>query len=142
MDQKLHWGTIIGFDYGLKNIGVAVGQSITLTASALPILKAKHGIPQWKDVDKLINEWNPDFFILGMPYNMDGSISDMAIRVKKFGNRLNARYRKSWYSVDERLTSREAKEWILKCGNKNRQFSKSPIDSLTAQIILESWMNN
>ena len=65
--------TILGFDFGKKYIGVAVGQEITGSASPLGSVKARDGIPDWDSMTKFINEWQPDFIVVGLPLNMDGS---------------------------------------------------------------------
>lgn len=137
--QPVKWKTILGFDFGVKNIGVAVGQHITHTASALKILKAQDGIPDWQQLTKLVNEWQPDAFIVGIPLNMDGSVSEMSLRARKFGNRLQGRFSKPWYPVDERLSSYEVKALAYEHGHKGN-FSAAPVDSLAAKLILESWI--
>jgi len=136
----IEWQTVLGFDFGIKNIGIAVGQYITYTANALKPLKARDGIPDWNEVEKLINEWQPDAFIVGIPLNMDGSLSHMAVRAKKFGNRLQGRFAKPWHPIDERLSTSEAKEWAYRLGHKG-SFATNPVDSMAAQLLLESWMN-
>ncbi len=130
---------IMAFDYGLRNIGIAVGQTLTGTASALAPIKARDGIPDWDMLAKLINEWQPDTFIVGIPLNMDDSESEMSARARKFGNRLNGRYGKPWIGVDERLSSREAKQRARELGH-NGNYNDRPIDGLAAHLILEGWL--
>jgi len=138
--RPVKWKTVLGFDFGVKNIGVAAGQYVTRTASALKPLKAVEGIPNWSQVEKLIDEWQPDAFIVGIPLNMDGSPSEMTFRANRFGNRLQGRFAKPWYPVDERLSSYEAKRYAYQSGHKGN-FSSSPVDSVAARLILETWMN-
>lgn len=138
--QLIKWKTLLGFDFGVKNIGVAVGQYITRTASALKPIKAREGIPEWYQLTILINEWQPDAFIVGIPLNMDGSTSAMSLRARKFGNRLQGRFSKPWYPIDERLSSYEAKSLAYDLGHKGN-FAVVPIDSMAAKLILENWMN-
>lgn len=138
-DKKLR--TALGFDFGTRNIGVAAGQAITRTASALPSLKARDGIPDWAQVEALINEWKPDAIVVGIPLNMDGSESDMSRRARKFGNRIHGRFNLPFYPADERLTSFEAKEWASKLGHKGH-YGSNPVDAMAAQIILEAWLND
>ena len=134
--------TLLGFDYGTRKIGVAIGQTVTGTASPLTVLKAKDGIPDWDDIEKIVSEWKPDAFVIGMPLNMDGSEGEMSTRAKKFSNRLNGRFNIPCYSMDERLSSREARD----ISRANAQESgrrikpREEIDSLAAQLILESWL--
>ncbi|KEI69925.1 Holliday junction resolvase [Endozoicomonas elysicola] len=133
--------TVLGFDFGTRNIGVAAGQVITQTASALPSLKAKDGIPDWHQIEALIQEWKPDAIIVGIPLNMDGSESEMSRRARKFGNRIHGRFNLPFYEADERLTSFEAKEWAGKLGHKGH-YGSNPVDAMAAQIILEAWLND
>lgn len=133
--------TVLGFDFGTKNIGVAAGQAITQTATALPQLKARDGIPNWDDIEALISEWKPDAIVVGIPLNMDGSESQMSLRARKFGKRIHGRFNLPFYEADERLTSFEAKEWADRLGHKGH-YGSSPVDGMAAQIILEAWLND
>lgn len=134
--------TFLGFDYGTQKIGVAVGQTITGTASPVAILKAKDGIPNWDEIEKLVKEWKPAAFIIGLPLNMDGSESPMSVRAQKFSQRLNGRFNLPCHTIDERLSSREARD----IGRSNaeqagRRFKQhTQIDGVAAQLILESWL--
>lgn len=133
--------TVLGFDFGTRNIGVASGQVITRTATALPSLRARDGIPDWQHIEALIDEWRPDAVVVGIPLNMDGSESDMSRRARKFGNRIHGRWGLPFYPADERLTSFEAKEWAGRLGHKGH-FGSNPVDAMAAQIILEAWLND
>ncbi len=129
----------LGFDYGTQRIGVAFGQSLTGTAQAVCVLKARDGIPDWGQIEALISEWNPSLFVVGIPYNLDGSESKLMVRAIKFANRLNGRFHKPSYGMDERLSSVEAAEQILE---ENRGTKKrAAIDDIAAQIILENWFS-
>ncbi|GJM11771.1 MAG: putative pre-16S rRNA nuclease [Pseudohongiella sp.] len=129
----------LGFDYGTQRIGVAFGQSLTGTAQAVCVLKAKDGIPDWNQIEGLINEWKPSLFVVGIPYNLDGSESELMVRAIKFANRLNGRFHKPSYGMDERLSSVEAAEQILE-ENKGTK-KRAAIDDIAAQIILENWFS-
>ena len=133
--------TALAFDYGTKKIGVAVGQSITQTASPLAIIPARDGIPDWGTIEKLIEEWQPGAFIVGMPFNMDGSENNMTIRAQKFLQRLSGRFNIPCYSIDERLSSREAKDVRKDMAEAHGKVYKKrdAIDSIAAQLILENW---
>lgn len=130
---------LLAFDFGTQRIGVAVGQTITGTATPLQIIAANDGIPDWQQVEKLINEWHPDAFVVGIPLNMDGTESDMSVRARKFGQRLYGRFGKPCHEMDERLSSFEVKQQLAEQGNKNTH--REPIDSKAAKLILESWLS-
>ena len=131
--------TLLCFDYGTKIIGIAVGQSVTCTATPLPALKARDGIPNWDQVKTIIDEWQPDQLIIGLPLNMDGSESALSRRAKKFANRLHERYKLPVELADERLSSFEAKGRIIE-ESGSRDFKNQQVDSLSAVLILESWL--
>jgi len=129
----------LGFDFGLKRIGVAVGQSLTGRASPLKPLPARDGIPDWDLVAQLVEEWQPDVFVVGLPLNMDGTESEMSRRARKFANRLHGRFGKASHLMDERLSSFEAKGLALE-QTRERDFGKFSVDGMAACLILESWM--
>jgi putative Holliday junction resolvase len=104
-----HPSTVLAFDFGLRNIGVATGQAVTHTASELGIVRARDGVPNWDTLDALVREWRPDVLLVGLPLNMDDTLGDMAERAKRFATRLEARYHLDVELVDERLTSFEAR---------------------------------
>lgn len=131
--------TLLAFDYGTKNIGVATGQTITSSANSLAPLKAKDGIPDWNQIEKIIKEWNPDLVLVGLPLNMDESESELSARARKFANRLNGRFGVKIEMVDERLTSFEAKGEVMSRGG-SRDYKNNPVDSIAARLILESWL--
>jgi putative Holliday junction resolvase len=132
--------TFLAFDFGTKRIGIAVGQDTTDTATPLNPIKATDGIPNWDQVAQIVDEWKPDGFVVGLPLNMDGSMSEMAFKARKFANRLQAKYRKQSHTMDERLTSYEAKGIVIAEGG-NRNFKDNSVDGIAAQLILESWFS-
>ena len=132
--------TFLGFDYGLKNIGVAVGQELTLTASPLTVLKAKNGIPDWDEIQTLIDQWQPQLLIVGLPLNMDGTEQKMTKASRKFGNRLNGRFQIPVEWQDERLSTYEALDQ-LGIHSKLDAKHRDDVDRISAQLILQSWLN-
>lgn len=128
----------LGFDFGLRRIGLAYGQTITQTAQPLDPVSARDGVPDWNLIDKIIAEWQPAVIVVGLPLNMDGSISDMARRARKFANRLHERSKIPCFLHDERLTSFEAKEIHVARGG-GRNFGAESVDGLAAQLMLEAW---
>ena len=130
---------VLGFDFGVKRIGVAVGQSLTGSASALKPLPARDGVPDWEVVARLVREWSPDAFVVGLPLNMDGSESEMCQRARKFANRLHGRFGKPAHLMDERLSSFEAKGLAM-AQTGERDFGRFSVDGLAASLIVESWL--
>lgn len=131
-------GTLICFDYGLKNIGCALGEAEFESASEHTIFKARDGVPNWDEIGALLAEWQPVLVLVGKPINMDGSASELSRRATKFGNRLNGRFGVAVEMVDERLTSREAKAEAAHHQHRGR-YAENPVDAIAARIILQSW---
>lgn len=131
--------TLLAFDYGTKNIGVACGQTITRTANVQPPLKAKDGIPDWNQIEKIVKDWQPDLVLVGLPLNMDNSESELSARARKFANRLHGRFGVKVEMVDERLSSFEAKSEVMERSG-SRDYKNNPVDSIAARLILESWI--
>lgn len=130
---------LLGFDYGTKSIGVATGQMITATAQPLAAIKANDGIPNWDQIGRLIEEWKPDLIVVGLPLNMDGTEQNITLRAKKFAQRINGRFGVKFEYQDERLTTTSAREFIFEKGGY-KALEKGKIDSVSAALILESWM--
>ena len=135
---KIGERTVIGFDFGKKYIGVAVGQEITGSASPLGSVKANDGIPHWESLETYIKEWLPDYLVVGLPLNMDGSEQQLTLDAKKFGNRLSARLGLKVEFQDERLTTADAKERLFAQGGY-RNLKKDNIDAQSAMLIIESF---
>ena len=109
MPSSSHYQSLIAFDFGLRQIGVAHGQTVTCSAEGISILKASDGVPNWEQLEALLNEWKPNLLIVGLPLNMDGSESELSRLARKFARKLNGRFNLDVLMVDERLTSRDAK---------------------------------
>ncbi len=124
--------TLLGFDYGTKRIGVAVGQTVTGTATPLEIVAHIHNRPDWDRITRLIDEWQPDALVVGLPLNMFEQRQSMTVAAERFARQLQGRFRLTVHQVDERLTSREARE---------RLRSSHDIDAVAAQVILETWFS-
>lgn len=129
---------ILAFDYGLKSIGVAVGQQLTGTASTLKALKAVDGTPDWNQIEALLKEWQPALVVVGLPLNMDGSEQPFTARVHKFINRLHGRFGVKVVAQDERLTTVESRAELFSQGGF-KKLSKDAVDCFSAKLILESW---
>lgn len=132
--------TILAFDFGLNHIGVASGNTTTKTCSPQKSINAKDGIPDAQSLDRLVRDWLPAVFVVGLPLNMDGTEQEMTFKARKFGNRLKEKYKKEVVFIDERLSSASAKEEIFERGGfKALAKDKGAIDSLSAVTILEQY---
>lgn len=143
-------GTLLGFDYGIKSIGVAVGHVTTRLAQPLTAIHVFNNEPDWPQLNRLINEWQPTALVVGLPLNMDDSVNAMTDAAKRFGDRLAGRYNLPVHMVDERLTSVAAKNALLEAGvalrprvwsKKSKRNSKSRVDQLAAQTILQAYLD-
>jgi putative holliday junction resolvase len=121
--------TVLAFDFGLRHIGVAVGQTVTGTASPVATLGARDGVPDWARVHALVATWRPDALLVGLPLNMDGSESEMSARARGFARRLAEKTGHPCSLVDERLTTREA-----------RSLDAGRVHEIAAVMIAESWL--
>ena len=132
---------LLGFDYGSKQIGVAVGQVVTGQARELCVLKAQNGVPDWQKVEALMREWQPDALVVGLPLNMDGTPSDMSARAEKFSRQLNGRFNLPVHTHDERLTTYAAKGERMAQGQHSNSYRDNPVDALAAALLLEGWLS-
>ena len=132
--------TFLGFDFGMKNIGVAVGQDLTHTANPLTVIKAREGIPNWGQIQALIDQWQPQQLIVGLPFNMDGTEQEMTQAARRFGNRLNGRFHLPVEWQDERLSTFETLDQ-LGIQSKMQSNNREDVDRISAQLILQSWLN-
>lgn len=130
--------TLLGFDYGEKRIGVAVGQTLTGSVTPLTTLSSVRQQPDWAHISALIAEWRPDRLIVGLPLHMDGSEQVLTQRAKRFGNQLKGRYNLPVEWLDERLTSHAAESLLREQGKKRPD--KKDIDKIAASLILQSWL--
>ena len=129
----------MAFDFGLRQIGVAMGNCLLGTTQPLSIIRAKDGLPEWHSLEKLIEQWHPDLLVVGEPLNMDGTESKLSKLAEKFARRLHGRLGLQVVMVDERLSSFEAKSTSRQQGHRG-DFKKQPIDSLAAELILRTWL--
>lgn len=123
--------TVLAIDFGLKHFGLAVGQSVSRTATPLSAIAASDGTPDWRLLDAAIGEWRPQRLLVGLPLNMDGTNSEMAERARRFAAALGNRHAQPVELVDERLTTIEAK----------RLRPDGDDHSVAAALIAETWLN-
>ena len=127
--------TVIGFDFGTHWIGVAIGQTLTRQASPLNAIKTN----DWAAIASLLEQWQPQLFVVGLPLNMLGEAQEMTQRTQRFARQLEGRFGIPARLVDERLTTREAYQIAIENQDKK---SKTDIDCLAAALITESWLQN
>ncbi|WAJ70923.1 Holliday junction resolvase RuvX [Catenovulum adriaticum] len=132
---------VMAFDFGMKSIGVAIGQEMSYSTRSMPAIKARDGIPNWALIEQQLNDWKPDLLLVGLPLNMDGTEQDITQRAKKFANRLHGRFGYQVETWDERLTTVDAKAYLFEVGGY-KNLTKEKIDSKSAEIILMSWFEN
>jgi putative Holliday junction resolvase len=138
--EKESLKVLLGFDFGMKRIGVAVGQTVTQTARALETIKANQGDPDWNRLDKLIKTWQPDALVVGIPLNMDGTSQPITATAEQFSETLRARYQIPVFGIDERLSTKDARERLFKEGGY-KALQDGQVDSVAAQLILQNWLN-
>ncbi|OGI44264.1 MAG: Holliday junction DNA helicase RuvA [Candidatus Muproteobacteria bacterium RIFCSPHIGHO2_01_FULL_65_16] len=132
--------TFLGFDYGEKYIGVAVGGEHSRLAQPLTTVRCGKTAPDWRRLSGLIAEWKPDALVVGLPLNMDGTENPLTRAARRFGNRLKDRYNLPVHMVDERLTSRAAQHTLYEAGIPARRHKES-LDKLAAQTILQAFLD-
>lgn len=134
--------TFLGFDFGTKKIGVAVGQLTTKTANSLQTLRSPNQTPNWQAIEKLVKEWQPAGFVVGISRQHDGSDNLVTPRMLKFCRQLNGRFNLPVYQQDEMLSTFEAKQMLFDDVGVNATKLWAVQDELAAQLILQSWLSN
>jgi putative Holliday junction resolvase len=132
---------VLAFDFGRRRIGVACGDTVSRTASAVGAVPCGPNGPRWELIGSILKDWQPDMAVVGLPYNVDGSDSDMGAAARGFAAELARRYSIEVALVDERYSSLEA-EARLKSARESglrRRATKSDIDAAAASVILERW---
>ena len=133
--------TLLCLDFGLSNIGVAVGNTLTREARPLTILSAVNGKPNWDAIVALIEEWQPSALVVGNPIDESGLATELSKKASRFARQLNSRLQIDVLLHDERYSSKEAKSRAREAGHRG-DYATHPIDDLAASIILESWLQS
>lgn len=136
-------GYILGFDFGARRIGVAVGQRMTRTASGLETV-ANGREPDWAALDRLVREWRPRLLIVGLPLNAEGEETETSSAARRFGDALKKRFGLEVAYADERLSSRAAEGRFaeLRASGALRRKHAQQLDAMAARIILENWLES
>ncbi|MGA9575642.1 MAG: Holliday junction resolvase RuvX [Lysobacterales bacterium] len=134
-------GTIIAFDFGLRRIGVAVGQTVTGSARALAVVPFT-GKPDWQAITAIVCDWKPAAFVVGLPLAEDGGETDMSKGARRFGRQLEGRFATTVSYEDERMTSLGAEQRFVDARSRGEMRRKDAAlkDAIAAQIILENWL--
>ena len=130
--------TIMAFDFGTQKMGMSVGQSLIASANPLPLFPMNDGIPNWDELLKIVKSHQPNLFLVGLPLNMDDSESELSTRARKFARRLRHQTNIETWMVDERLTTREARDELDHYQAQGRG-KKLSADSIAAALLIESW---
>ncbi len=133
--------TYLGFDFGNKKIGIAVGQATTFIANPLQTIRSIKQQPNWSLISQLINEWLPKGLVVGISKQADGSDNIITPRMQKFCRQLEGRYNLPVYQVDEAYSTFEAKQMLFDDLQVNAGKLWEVQDQLAAQLILQSWLN-
>jgi putative Holliday junction resolvase len=139
---KINTDTYLGFDFGNKKIGIAIGQIITTTASPLQTIRSINQNPNWEIITRLIEEWRPAGLVVGISKQADGSDNPITPRMLKFCRQLEGRYQLPVYQQDETLSTFEAKQMLFDEVNVNADRLWEVQDQLAAQLILQTWLND
>ena len=129
---------IMAFDFGTQKMGMAVGSSLIESATPLALFPMKDGIPNWDALLKIVKQHQPNLFLVGLPLNMDDSESELSARARKFARRLRHQTNITTHMVDERLTTREARDELDHYQAQGRGNNISA-DSIAAALFIESW---
>ena len=126
-------GTVVAFDYGRKRIGIAVGQALTRTATALVTVDVRRGRPDWPAIAQVIETWDPQQLVLGMPSTTKGAAHALQAPIERFARQLNGRFGLEVAFVDERLSSYAA--------SADPESKRVGLDAVAARYMLETWLN-
>lgn len=132
-------GVYLGFDFGYKRIGVAVGQRLTCSASPLATISAQTGVPDWTVVAKVVAQWTPQALIVGIPTCIDGREQYTTSAARRFAKELRKRFTLPVHLVDERLSTVEARGQLFAQGGY-KKIKQTEVDSIAACVILEQWL--
>ena len=133
--------TYLGFDFGTKKIGVAVGQALTNSASPLETVRAVQQKPNWREISRLVETWRPDALVVGISYQQNGSENPVTQPTLRFCRQLKGRYNVPVYQIDETLTTFESKSLLFDDMKLTATKMWELQDQFAAQLILQTWLN-
>jgi putative Holliday junction resolvase len=133
--------TVLAFDFGTRRIGVAVGNTLTRIAQPLTTINQRRDDERFAAIAALLDEWQPDMLIVGIPVHADGAAHTMTARAQQFARKLHGRFHLPVELADERWTTQLAQTALDQAGTggrKGREFR----DQVAAQIILQGWLDD
>lgn len=137
----MHNRVFLAFDFGLRRIGLAVGQTVTCSATPLPVIWANNGVPDWTAVGAVIKYWHPHELIVGLPISMNESELSITQAARHFSKQLEERFSLTVHLVDERLTTKEARSVLFEYGGAKMLKKNGQIDGYAACLILQQWFS-
>lgn len=132
--------TLLGFDYGMRKVGIAVGQELTGTSTPLITLRHRRDGPDWDGIGALIEKWRPAALVVGVPLNMDDTEQPMTLAARRFANRLAGRFHLPVHEADERLSTRSAAS-LVRAGGPGRARPRHGLDEVAAHVILQTFLS-
>ncbi|WHL24865.1 MAG: Holliday junction resolvase RuvX [Candidatus Blochmannia vicinus] len=133
---------IMGFDFGTKNIGIAIGQKLTYTVRPLTVLQSQSGIPNWGGIKNVYNIWKPVVMIVGLPLKINGEEQSITILARRFAKQLKKQFPVTVKMHDERFSTSEARlDYFENHHNYLCVRRDIKINAIAAGVILKSWLN-
>ncbi len=142
MSEAQNGHIFLGFDFGARRIGVAVGDRLTGRARPLPAI-VNNREPDWNAVEKLLREWGPKACVVGLPLDLQGNDQSITAQARAFATQIHTRYQLPVHLCDERLSSRAADDELRNAradGRMKRRVRSGDRDGVAARLILEQWL--
>ena len=137
-------GTVLGFDVGMRRIGVAVGNAMTGNARALAVIDVPAAGPDWAHFERLLREWRPDGLVVGDPMTLDGGDQPIRKAARAFAGELRQRTGLPVAMIDERNSSQEAARRFAaaRAEGRRRRRDAEVLDAVAAAVIVERWLSS
>ena len=132
--------TVLAFDFGTRRIGVAVGNTLTRVAQPLTTLEVDRDDARFAAIGTLLDEWQPDVLVVGIPVHADGEAHAMTALARRFARKLSERFRLPMKLADERFTTQLAETALSEAGAGGRK-GRALRDQVAAQMILQGWFD-
>lgn len=135
---------VLAFDYGLRRIGVAVGERSTRSSSPVGSIAVTRAGPDWQAIERLLRDWEPGLLLVGVPGSPEGQPGSFAPAALGFAAALRERFALPVETADETLTSREARDLLReerRSGRRTRRVRRGDVDPLAAQLMLRGWLD-